>query len=363
MGTPSLSVTIRKVAGIEDLQDCVQGTSLRTKQLSPGQCHGAVLHAGVAGLPVSAGTFKGDVRVRGVMAPAMVTLGTVLDTNGFVGQWGIEAAVGDIFVFPCDSEQEGRFWGAASYTTISLPLDRLLSMAAPFDHLADAALWCRIGHFRASPEVRTAAVTRIIGCLTVIQTIGRTLSPRVQDLLYEEIVDAFLTAMAHPVTVNGAPCPTRNGARIVKLVEDYAMAFRADSVQIRDLCRELGLSRRTLDRVFQEHLGMGPKTYLRLARLSAVRARLSETAPVETSITNVALDYGFFELGRFSVQYRQMFGETPTQTLRRRKSNQLRADEVLDWPLRSKRLPKGSLHESDQIVWDVGTGQEREPSR
>jgi len=336
MITPGLSVTIRRVSGVEDLRECVQGTSLRTTQLSPGRCCGVVLHADVTGLPVSAGIFRGDVRVRGVMAPAKVTLGTILGTDGFVGQWCFEAAAGDVFVFPCDGEQEGRFWGSASYATFSLSLDRLMSMAAPFDQLADGALWNRIGQYRASPEVRSAVVTRINGCLTVIQTVGRTLSPRAQAMLYEEIVEAFLMAMAHAVMVGEDPCTTRNGARVIKMVEDHVAAFGADAVHVRDLCRELGLSRRTLDRVFQEHLGVGPKTYLRLVRLSAVRARLMETDPAETSVTNVALDHGFFELGRFSVQYRRMFGETPAQTLRhRRRPSQFGNAEAFDWRLNS----------------------------
>ena len=82
------------------------------------------------------------------------------------------------------------------------------------------------------------------------------------------------------------------------------------------LCLDLALSRRTVQRAFQDVLGMGPKTYLRLRALSAARAALVDGREAGASVTGVALDHGFWELGRFSVTYRRMFGESPSQTLR-----------------------------------------------
>ena len=46
-------------------------------------------------------------------------------------------------------------------------------------------------------------------------------------------------------------------------------------------------------------------------------ARVARCAPTRTAatVTGVALRCGFVELGRFSVQYRQRFGERPSETL------------------------------------------------
>ena len=39
--------------------------------------------------------------------------------------------------------------------------------------------------------------------------------------------------------------------------------------------------------------------------------------PCQTAVTRVATDHGFWELGRFSVAYRALFGESPSKSLRR----------------------------------------------
>ena len=61
--------------------------------------------------------------------------------------------------------------------------------------------------------------------------------------------------------------------------------------------------------------GVGPVTFLRYKRLCTVRSILRESAPDQTTVSKVALEQGFIELGRFSQYYRAMFGEYPSQTL------------------------------------------------
>jgi AraC-like DNA-binding protein len=86
---------------------------------------------------------------------------------------------------------------------------------------------------------------------------------------------------------------------------------------IPELCREVGASVRTLQACCHEHLGMGPKHYLLLRRMNMVRRALQEGSPSETTITEVATRYGFWQFGRLAVEYKALFGETPSATLAR----------------------------------------------
>jgi AraC-like DNA-binding protein len=90
-----------------------------------------------------------------------------------------------------------------------------------------------------------------------------------------------------------------------------------EPIFIPDLSAALGVSGRTLRNCCQEHLGMGLKRYLTLRRIHFVRRSLVEGSPNTTTVTDTAMRYGFWELGRFAGAYKSVFGESPSATLRR----------------------------------------------
>ena len=86
-------------------------------------------------------------------------------------------------------------------------------------------------------------------------------------------------------------------------------------LSIPDICNTIRVSDRTLRLCCQEHLGMSPKRYLLLRRMQAVRRALRASNRGETTVTKVATRYGFWQLGRFAVEYKARFGEAPFVTL------------------------------------------------
>jgi AraC-like DNA-binding protein len=84
-----------------------------------------------------------------------------------------------------------------------------------------------------------------------------------------------------------------------------------------DLCRETGASERTLEYAFREHFGVTPKAYLQAVRLHQVRGELRAANPAFARVSDVANRWGFWHMGQFAADYRKMFGELPSQTLKR----------------------------------------------
>jgi AraC-like DNA-binding protein len=62
---------------------------------------------------------------------------------------------------------------------------------------------------------------------------------------------------------------------------------------------------------------MNPKRYLWMRRMNLARLALWNAHLEKTTVTEIATNYGFWELGRFSVAYRSLFGESPSTALRR----------------------------------------------
>ena len=59
---------------------------------------------------------------------------------------------------------------------------------------------------------------------------------------------------------------------------------------------------------------MGPIGFLTLRRMRLMRRALLSTNQSKATVTRVVTDQGFRELGRFSVAYRALFGESPSET-------------------------------------------------
>lgn len=84
-----------------------------------------------------------------------------------------------------------------------------------------------------------------------------------------------------------------------------------------EMCAAIGVSARTLRACCHEHLGMGPKHFLMLRSMNLVRHALLAADCQVSSVTELATEFGFWELGRFAVTYRDLYGEAPSATLRR----------------------------------------------
>lgn len=84
-----------------------------------------------------------------------------------------------------------------------------------------------------------------------------------------------------------------------------------------ELCATVGASYTSLHDCCRGYLGMSPKRYLWLRRMHLARRALHSADAASTTITEIATDYGFWELGRFAVAYRTLFGESPSAALHR----------------------------------------------
>jgi transcriptional regulator GlxA family with amidase domain len=129
-----------------------------------------------------------------------------------------------------------------------------------------------------------------------------------------------------PMTVHGwvatvaempsAPATTSCHA-LVERAEKLALADLDEPLHISALCSALVVSERTLRKAFHRTRGVPPCRHLRMLRLSQARRSLLSADGKFTTVTKIATSFGFVELGRFSVEYRRVFGESPSQTLQR----------------------------------------------
>ena len=119
------------------------------------------------------------------------------------------------------------------------------------------------------------------------------------------------SAALHAEQVPAAPRPIRMALERIESHPEHPLTTER-------LAADAGVGVRALQQGFHDLVGCSPMAYLRDVRLKRVREALADADPRSgASVTDIALDWGFMHLGRFSLEYRRRFGESPSQTLRR----------------------------------------------
>ncbi len=146
-----------------------------------------------------------------------------------------------------------------------------------------------------------------------------TLAAQVQRNILQEVL-----ACVTPIVLAhlGAPGPSKLSVgryQLVQRAREFVLdrVGAPDPVQIIDVCRALKVSRRTLQYSFEEVLGLNPAAYLRVLRLNRARQDLLAANDVNAvRVKDVVSRWGFWHLSRFSAEYRQLYGELPSVTLK-----------------------------------------------
>ena len=119
--------------------------------------------------------------------------------------------------------------------------------------------------------------------------------------------------------IRGPQCSSAGALRrkarqlVMNRAKDYLAANADRTIVLRELCEAAGASKRHLQDLFLQELGMTPMRYLRNLRLKRVRRQLLDEG---CSVKSAALGNGFWDLSRFARNYRQVYGELPSETLR-----------------------------------------------
>jgi len=219
----------------------------------------------------------------------------------------------------CHSEGQSyyrRSAGLASYASMSLPVAVMISHGAamagidltppkdPLIHIPRSSAMAKLQRLHAVAGDLAENNPEIIA------------NPEAARAVEQALVEALVACLANrQISENSLAQGQHSIAmrRFRRIVEENPER----PLYIPEICEAIRASARTLRICCQEHLGMGPKRYLALRRMGLVRRALHEAAPDAASVTDIATRFGFWQLGRFAVEYQALFGEPPSATLRR----------------------------------------------
>lgn len=218
-----------------------------------------------------------------------------------------------------EREQEGyyqRSSGPADFGTMSLPIADIaalgetltgVDLTPPQDARLTApppAAMARLQRLHAAAGHMAAEAPEIIA------------NPQAARGLEQALIEA-LAACLRPADLPEMGAARGQHAIVMRRFRRILEENSEQPLYLPEICREIRVSERGLRVCCQEHLGTSPKRYLMLRRLNLARRALRKTAVGEANVTDIATRFGFWQLGRFAVEYRSLFGESPSATLRR----------------------------------------------
>jgi AraC-like DNA-binding protein len=299
----------------------------------PEACEAALREDGVLGLLITGrGRFRARLtqitlhnlrlsaaeenlpRIAFVSAPADAVLVLLPIAAGPSPVWGgIGMGAGEIMTIGPHQRVHARADGPCRWGAIRLPALDLAryGQALSGAHLAvpqSVARWQPPSAARRELHQLHRAAIRAADIRAGVLADGEAVHGLEQQLIHA-LVDCL---SAGPLDEDGSAQRHRDVlARFEELLELQPF------LRVTEICAALGVSDRILRRCCDEHLRMSPSSYLRLHRLQQVHRALRSGNPDAASVAEVARRYGMCDPGRFAANYRALYGESPSATLRR----------------------------------------------
>ena len=304
------------IRDVESYGDVLAGANVEISQLEPGRLSGRHVR-----LDLPNGQFsciETNLPLRGVGTfPKLWTFSVILDGGPRSLQHGVAVRPGSLMIHRPGAEHDGvygRNFKVACFNLHDDVIGKYLAHLHP--QLQDAMLrpWSVL---EPSPNMRNRIIENFSTGSAIVQSDPQVRnSPLAMSKFQEELVSEFLEAVEQQLPEHSNEVDQR-AAAMVRQIDRYAHRSLLTDSSVAELCVECDAPRRTVNRAFQQSLGMGPATYFRRVRLNNARRALQQRISDSTTVTGVALDQGFWHLSRFAEQYSALFGESPHETLRR----------------------------------------------
>lgn len=245
------------------------------------------------------------VHQTGAAPKGMVSVGLIQPNR--VGKWqGAETSSANLLSFGRSDPFDGVSMTGFRGTTLSVQQDYLEVLADQMGlDVPDCLRTSDVPEIRG-PQQHLSTLRNLTGRLFA------SMSCKIGANDAETIASKLLLATnAIMFTDNHFGAKART--RALRKALDVMAVNDKENTPISRLCMEAGVSWSTLDRAFKDRFGFGPKQYQNRLRLNRVRSRLI-AEPREAKIADIANEWGYWHLGQFARDYREMFGELPSAT-------------------------------------------------
>ncbi len=306
-------------AAPEELASAIRDARLTPCQLSSSPSLSRITHVRCAHVSLDIASISPAMLFSGSMSNDCHTLVYVMRCMpaGRSFDFSIEFHEGHMGIFPPGGTLDAYTPAGYEHAALAVPSAMLLAaMEWRFPRIRKALLR-RGGAIRVG-TLEQMRLSRLLHAIKIrfADPQRPLVSESARKQLEEDLLDRFLSALASGYASEPRPA-SRLEVRMRRLrqARDYVEEHLHQPIHLGDLCAELRMSKRSVQEMFHDMLGIGPNAFIRSLRLHAVRRALQHASFSPGVVKKHALDWGFWHLGHFAQEYRVVFGETPSTTL------------------------------------------------
>ena len=300
-----------------ELQEALNSWDHHYEQISPGTFYGRFLQTQNDVLGVYRNRWERAIHYRG--APKGTIMFAVTLTQTGEAHWmGQRVGVDDMCVQRCGVEADyfsAPLWDMLAFT---IPEAELARQIVDITHDDPGPLLHTHGTVHLTPrlaaQVRQAALNYID---TAVRAVATPDAPSPLPQMAISLVELLARTLVSTQPQRYAKASLDRPRQLIHKAEDFYGQHPDQPVRIGQLCRELGVSERTLRSAFHKLTDTSPLAYLKTHRLNQVYRELRDSDPSEVLIKQRAYANGFYHLGHFCRDYKQLFGESPSETIKR----------------------------------------------
>lgn len=312
--TREFTVRTANSSDVDEQAALLTGWNQNYLQLSPGRFAGSLMENCVDGVRVFIESTSRSLLQGGMLDDDVIAVGVPLRMTGPAMFCGTKVPQAGVFVFSGRDGFEFRSPPGLVMSGIAIPSDALRDLLTAEEREQLVPTLSR-AHVAKVGETTHDAMRQFAVSVADLAARSARLAddPSLRGTLRKSILSNVAQLLLGCRFDQDPAVRERRRWQIVAQVRELVHARACEPLSIADVCKAVGVSRRTLQYCFENTLGASPHEFLRAVRLNGAR-RMLRTAP---SVTDAAMQFGFWHLGYFSQDYRELFGELPSQTRRR----------------------------------------------
>ena len=291
------------------LRDVIKGASFDLHQVGKGSFQADMFHATIGKGILDSSHYSNAILTEGTISQDNMTFGFIHDSKEDSIFNGNTLHKHDVMMGDEGGPLASCITADTHWSSFQFKRDDLLKLGIPLEKDNNKVL-----HF--NKETQKDLSYKLGGILNYLEKENNEKVAQINtELLYHHILGIYANALDRIKDVSHLK--KDESLLLSKKILTYLKEHTNQPIQMIELTALVGKSERTIERIFKKHFGIAPYAYLKIHRLHLIRKHLIEAkGSLTTSIGDIAMKNGFMQMGYFGSEYKKIFGETPSETLR-----------------------------------------------